>query len=382
MNEKAPGTALAVQSHDFMPVFEMNVAIDRRNAVVDFVKQLMKEGIDYGKIPGIDKPTLLKPGAEKLVTFFGLSPEFVTTAEVEDWTGTEHRGEAFFYYRYKCRLLRGERVIGEGEGSANSWESKHRYRWASAEQVKDRSDKDRLTTRGGVRTMFEPDFALTKKETTGKYGKADAYWKMFEDAIARSRGETVPMSPETARFAGLDLGQPQAPVAVRTTKKMGQREYTGWAISVNELQYRIPNADAADTVNTLQKMAQKRALVAAVLIGVNASEFFTQDVEDLAPIEGTATVVAEPAAAPAKDQPKPEVKAAAPASEKASDEFFEDDGILKLKECDNIGDLTKVFNSMPVDVRRPGTKVFKAFSERREQLTPPGKKKPAQQEAQ
>jgi hypothetical protein len=32
-------------------------------------------------------------------------------------------------------------------------------------------------------------------------------------------------------------------------------------------------------------MAQKRALVAAVLISVNASEYFTQDVEDLEPIE-------------------------------------------------------------------------------------------------
>ncbi len=196
---------------------------------------------------------------------------------------------------------------------------------------------------------------------------------MFEDAIARSRGESVPMSPETARFAGLDLGQPQAPVAVRTTKKMGQREYAGWAISVNELQYRIPNADAADTVNTLQKMAQKRALVAAVLIGVNASEFFTQDVEDLAPIEGTATVVAEPATAKdaAKPEAKAETKAAAPATEKAGDQFFEDDGVLKLKECTTVQALTKVFNSMPVEVRRPGTKVHDAFRQRRDELMPP-----------
>ena len=33
-------------------------------------------------------------------------------------------------------------------------------------------------------------------------------------------------------------------------------------------------------VNTIQKMAQKRALVAATLIATSASEFFTQDVED------------------------------------------------------------------------------------------------------
>jgi hypothetical protein len=44
--------------------------------------------------------------------------------------------------------------------------------------------------------------------------------------------------------------------------------------------YRIPNPDVADLVNTIQKMAQKRALVAATLIATSASEFFTQDVED------------------------------------------------------------------------------------------------------
>jgi hypothetical protein len=36
-------------------------------------------------------------------------------------------------------------------------------------------------------------------------------------------------------------------------------------------------------VNTIQKMAQKRALVAATLISTSASEFFTQDVEDADP---------------------------------------------------------------------------------------------------
>ena len=44
---------------------------------------------------------------------------------------------------------------------------------------------------------------------------------------------------------------------------------------------RIANPDIADQQNTILKMAQKRAMIAATLIGVNASEFFTQDMEDL-----------------------------------------------------------------------------------------------------
>jgi len=56
-----------------------------------------------------------------------------------------------------------------------------------------------------------------------------------------------------------------------------------WEIDCDAALYRIPNPDVADVVNTIQKMAQKRALVAATLIATSASEFFTQDVEDADP---------------------------------------------------------------------------------------------------
>src|ERR671938_678900 len=51
---------------------------------------------------------------------------------------------------------------------------------------------------------------------------------------------------------------------------------------------RVFNPDIADQVNTIQKIGQKRSLVAAVLIAVNASEFFTQDIEDFPPRAGAA----------------------------------------------------------------------------------------------
>lgn len=353
MNEKAPTTALAVQPQEFMPVMELAHAIDRRNAIVTFTQKIMVEKIDYGVIPGVDKPTLLQPGAEKLIAFFGLTPIMELVDKIEDWTGRDHGGEPLFFYRYRCTLKRGDRVLGVEEASANSWEVKYRYRWVPEAQVPAHLDKERLVKRDS--SMSEFQFAVTKRETTGQYGKPAEYWQRFEEAI-------------------------NAGTAVKVMKKTKNGEMPAWQIP--SIAYRIPNPESTDVINTIMQMAEKRAKIRAVRSCTGASEFYTQDVEDMQPIEGTATVVAEPAAAPAKEGPKPEVKAAAPAGEKAGDEFFEDDGILKLKECDNIGDLTKVFNSMPVDVRRPGTKVFKAFSERREQLTPPGKKKAAQQEAQ
>ena len=42
--------------------------------VQELMKRVMKDGIHYGCIPGTDKPTLLKPGAESLISLFQLAP--------------------------------------------------------------------------------------------------------------------------------------------------------------------------------------------------------------------------------------------------------------------------------------------------------------------
>lgn len=112
----------------FLPAMSLQVALARRAAIVEFVRRIIVKDQDFGEIPGTGKPTLLKPGAEKLCNFFGLEPEFTPVVEEIDWTGAQHEGEAFCYARYRCRLLREERVVGVGEGSCNSWESKYRYR--------------------------------------------------------------------------------------------------------------------------------------------------------------------------------------------------------------------------------------------------------------
>jgi hypothetical protein len=105
------------------------------------------------------------------------------------------------------------------------------------------------------RTLCEFEFAIERAETTGTYGKPAEHWQRFRDAIRA----------DTAR-------------AVEKPTRRGKS--VAWEIDVEIVLYRIPNPDVADVVNTIQKMAQKRALVAATLIATSASEFFTQDVED------------------------------------------------------------------------------------------------------
>lgn len=73
--------------HGLMPVLGLRDAAARRQAVIEYTRRMLVSGTDYGKIPGTgDKPTLLKPGAEKLASLFGLSPLFEMMEREMDWT--------------------------------------------------------------------------------------------------------------------------------------------------------------------------------------------------------------------------------------------------------------------------------------------------------
>jgi hypothetical protein len=90
------------------------------NLIQDVMKSVMQNGQHYGVIPGAGtKPTLLKPGAEKLMLTFHLSPDPI----VEDLsTGDAMR------YRVTCRICDREgRFLGSGLGEASSDEEK--YKW-------------------------------------------------------------------------------------------------------------------------------------------------------------------------------------------------------------------------------------------------------------
>ena len=143
-------------------------------------------------------------------------------------------------------------------GSASSRESKHRWRWVD-EHAADRLgiDKGKAVTKGGTVTEF--DFAVQKAETSGQYGKPAAYWKQWQDAIDGGRALKI-MKP------------------TRSGKSMG-----AWQLDATL--YRTPNPEIADTINTVLKMAQKRAYVAATLSATNASEYFTQDMDDFVDVD-------------------------------------------------------------------------------------------------
>ena len=87
-----------------------------------FVEDVMIKGVDYGLINGFSKPTLLKPGAEKLCDVFGFSKTADVTNRIEDW----NRG--IFAYEVKVTLIQKENQVieAEGIGSCNSKEASFR----------------------------------------------------------------------------------------------------------------------------------------------------------------------------------------------------------------------------------------------------------------
>jgi hypothetical protein len=203
----------------FMPVMTIDQALDRRHVIVEATKQLMVDGVDFGKIPGSEKPSLLQPGADKLCNLFGLVVQYEVTKCIEDWTGDDHGGAPFFFYEIKGRAYRGDFLMGEGIGSCNSWESK--YKWRKAERT----------------------CPICGKANIRK--SRDGGWYCWQ----RTDGCGTNFAPGDIRIEGQETG-------------------------------RKINSDMADVVNTILKMAQKRSKVSTTINATSASEFFTQDVED------------------------------------------------------------------------------------------------------
>ena len=155
------------------------------------VQKTLKKGHDYGEVPGTSKPTLLKPGGEKICMLFGLNPEYEFLKVTEDYD------KEFFSYNIRCTLFRNGQAVAQGVGSCNSKEKKYRFI--------------------NVDTIPE-SYAGYNESFIDKYGRT---------------------------------------------------------------KYKINNSDICSLVNTILKMAKKRAFIDAVLQVSSLSEVFTQDLEDM-----------------------------------------------------------------------------------------------------
>lgn len=221
------------------------------NLVNTLYSKVMREGTDYGVIPGTnDKPTLFLPGMEKLMRALNVTPQYILIHVIRDYD------KPLFHYEYECTLVDAETGFpvpgGRAIGLATSAEAKWGWRWVTLHRVPPNLDASKLVMRGGK--AFEFQFAIEKAETTGKYGKPAEYWQAFRDAVAA----------DEAFFVQKETKRGMSP---------------GYEIDMTE--YRIPNDAVYDQINTICKIAQKRALASAIKGATNSSELFNIDLEDL-----------------------------------------------------------------------------------------------------
>lgn len=208
---------------------------------------VLQQGVDFGPIPGTDKSVLLLPGMEKLMRALKAVPRYTAERVIVDYD------KPLFHYEYRCELYdaeTGTRIPGgEAIGLCTSMESK--YRWREAK---------RKCPVCGKETIIKG-----KKEYGGGwlcFGKMGGCGAKFPDGDKDIEDQT-----------------------------------TG----------RVENEDIYDQINTLCKMAQKRALGSAIKGAAGVSEFFTVDLEDQPAyanvVEGTFERVPDPEPPPTPPTP-------------------------------------------------------------------------------
>jgi len=237
-------TAVAVRERGSLAEYDVSDIVGQVQKIQAVMQAVMKDGEHYGKIPGCgDKPSLLKPGAEKLGFMFRLAPAF---QEERIDLGNGHRE-----YVIRCVLthIPSGQIVGEGLGSCSTMESKYRFRTGP-------------------------------KEFTGQPVPKE-YWNLRTSDPAKAmaaiggRGHTV-----------------------------GKTEAGAWEVCIQG--ERVEHDNPADHYNTVLKIGKKRAHVDAVLTATAASDFFTQDIEDLRDngVVGEADKVQPKAMAPGPAMPQ------------------------------------------------------------------------------
>lgn len=96
----------------------------QRDYLATIVRDKMVRDIDFGIIPGVQKESLYKAGAEKIAQFFGLGARI----SAKDKTIDLDANFAMFSYTIEIFHLKSGISLAQCEGSANSQEKKYRAR--------------------------------------------------------------------------------------------------------------------------------------------------------------------------------------------------------------------------------------------------------------
>lgn len=226
----------------------------QRDVLRRFFGDVMVKDQDYGVIPGTQKPTLLKPGAEALAEFYGYAPIIRDIRETID--------EATGFYRCVVILAlvskRNGVTVAEGLGEANTKEGRYRSRWLTESKLPEGVDPRALKSEerpsrygDGVYTVYlvENDDPYTLWNTILKMAKKRA---LIDATLSATRSSGL-FSQDLDDLDDWIEGAP----ADKPAGKGAQRPVQG--------------QQRAKPVSVTQEQAQARADARAALEGLKAA---------------------------------------------------------------------------------------------------------------
>lgn len=224
---ETPGTALATlpaaaplapMPEGWMPMpLPVHSIIARSKALDEIIEKIFEDGVHYGLIPGTKGKRLHKPGVDAICGAFCFRPDF--TPDPGNVQGSD-----FINITMRCDLVHipSGRIVGTGIGNCNSREEKYRWKPGSGKPVC-------------------PECGV------------DAVWKSRQEPgyfCWRQKGGCGAKFPDDA---------PEI---------------------VSQKTERQANDNAWDQLNTILKMAQKRAAMAAVIPACGLSNRFSAGDEE------------------------------------------------------------------------------------------------------
>jgi len=211
-------TALKVQNQvdslsiiDSIDLNAIQGTLSKINQFQMVVQNTLKEDHDYGIIPGTNKPTLLKPGAEKILMLMGLTSEYEVTERVQDYE------KGFFAFTVRCELYKNGIKITEGVGHCNTKEKKY-------------INQDPFTLANTCLKMAKKRAQIDATLTVASL--SDVFTQDIEDMQEYIQTEQIEtMTPEDAAKIKLSFGKYKG----KTLKEIykAQPDYLEWLISQN-----------------------------------------------------------------------------------------------------------------------------------------------------
>lgn len=256
-----------------LPVVALDSVIERKHQLDTYIQRGLVKDKDYGIIPGTNKPSLLKPGAEQVLAWFNCYADFrvveeshdplvINEYEKDEWswyqgkrkkTGnkTKHTSQGRHTVSIHCHIISRASglTVGAGVGSCSTMESKYIDRPNDSENTVLKMAKKRAMVDAVLST-----FALSDRFTQDV--------EEFQEAPEQPLAPPTTMPHENVRLAGSQPPQTVIPGVVNVPKQPDDSQPdSGEPTMRSKIAHRIVDlvgSNAADITDFIEMITEWR----------------------------------------------------------------------------------------------------------------------------